>query len=326
MELKQPGIEGFTDVTSSIQKLDDLKNLKPFYEHRQSIELRCRVSSAHLMLASPVFKAMLDGPFTESSRNKDGRFEVKTVECSAEALLILLDIIHGHHRGVPKTLDLPLLTEMAILVDYYECHEITEIFADNWIASVIQEDEIEGSDYQTNMSRLFTSWVFDKSALFNSVVHTILNLTAGPIQADLPLPSTILEALDQRRLSLTKQFLDNLYELLEAFWDNDGGCCTECTAIMLGTLIKQMLSFGLEVPRPMGRPAIEKSFLQLQEFSRNLKTPKWQHNSRMYCCTFEAETEDWLLTMSDIDLCLGVRFEDFKLAKSVQKIIAPGLK
>ncbi|EXA34950.1 hypothetical protein FOVG_13735 [Fusarium oxysporum f. sp. pisi HDV247] len=145
------------------------------------------------MLASPVFKAMLDGPFKESCRNQDGRFEAKAFEYSAEALLILLDIMHGHHRRVPKTMELSLLTEMAILVDYYMCHEIVEMFAENWIASVIQEDEIEGSDYQANISRLFISWVFEKTELFNSIVYSILKLTARPIRTDLPLPSTILD-------------------------------------------------------------------------------------------------------------------------------------
>lgn len=86
---------------------------------------------------------------------------------------------------------------MAILVDYYMCHEIVEMFAENWIASVIQEDEIEGSDYQANISRLFISWVFEKTELFNSIVYSLLKLTARPIRTDLPLPSTILGKLQQ---------------------------------------------------------------------------------------------------------------------------------
>lgn len=90
--------------------------------------------------------------------------------------------------------------EMAILVNYYECHEIVEMFAENWIASVVQEDEIKGSDYLTNMSRLFISWVFAKSELFNSVVYTLLKMVPGPIYTDLPLPSTILGKLRHRAL------------------------------------------------------------------------------------------------------------------------------
>ncbi|EWG55404.1 hypothetical protein FVEG_13411 [Fusarium verticillioides 7600] len=324
-EPQLPVVEEFNDVTASIESLNDLKNLKPSNEDGQNVELRYRVSSAHLMLASPVFRAMLDGPFKESSRDEDGRFEVKTSECSAQALLILLDIIHGHHRDVPKTMEFSLLTEMAILVDYYECHEIVEMFAENWIASTIQEEEIEGSDYQTNISRLFISWVFGKIELFNSVVCSILKLTAGPIRTDLPLPSTILGSLERCRQTLTQKFLDSIYELLDSFWSSDEGCDAECTAIMLGMLIKQMLRSGLEVPRPMsGRPAQEKSLLHLYEFSAQLRSPRWSHvsSSNAHGCRFSIITEPWLETLSKVDICHGVRFEDFKLGTSVPKDVA----
>ncbi|KAI1055500.1 hypothetical protein LB506_011362 [Fusarium annulatum] len=232
-ELRQPVANEFKDVTYSIESLSDLKNLKPYNDDGQDVELCYRVSSAHLMLVSPVFKAMLDGPFSESCRNKDGRFEVRTSECSASALLILLDIIHGHHRDVPKTMELDLLTEMAILVDYYECHEIVEMFAENWIASVIQEDEIERSSHQTNMSRLFISWVFAKSELFNSVVRTVLKVTAGPIQTDLPLPSIILAShakLPRQPLRAARFVLEQKWWMPPRVYRNDAGDANKADA------------------------------------------------------------------------------------------------
>ncbi|KAF5633014.1 hypothetical protein F25303_9297 [Fusarium sp. NRRL 25303] len=258
-ELQQPVVNEFKDVTYFIESFGDLKNLKPFNDDGQDVELCYRVSSAHLMLVSPVFKAMLDGPFRESSRNKDGRFEVKKSECSASALLILLDIIHGHHRDVPKTMKLGLLTEMAILVDYYECHEIVEMFAENWIASVIQ---------------------LNRSTQTGS--HA--------------------------------KFLDNLYALLESFWSQDGGCHTEFTAMMLGMLIRQMLSFGLEIPRATERPAVEKSFSQLRDFSRNLKSPLWigRDDDDDHECTFGDITGPWLSEIDKVDVCCGVKFETFR--------------
>ncbi|KAF5591092.1 hypothetical protein FPANT_5825 [Fusarium pseudoanthophilum] len=326
-EPQLPVVEEFIDVTASMASLSDLKNLKPSNEDGRNVELRYRVSSAHLMLASPVFRAMLDGPFKESSRNEDGCFEVKTSECSAQGLLILLDIIHGHHRDVPKTIAFSLLTEMAILVDYYQCHEIVEMFAENWIAAVVQEDKIEGSDSQTNISRLFISWVFGKIELFNSVVYSLIKFTARPIQTDLPLPSTILDSLEERRQSSTNRVLDNLYELLDSFWSKDGSCGKECTAIMLGTLIKQMLRFGLKVPRPMGGPpAQEKTLLELQEFAAQLESPTWRHYRGTFpkhCCWFSTRTEPWLETLCKVDICHGVRFEDFKLGTSVRKDVTP---
>lgn len=140
--------------------------------------------------------------------------------------------------------------------------------------------------------------------------------------------NSVADSLNQRRQSLTKQFLDNLYELLESFWSKDGGCRKECTAIMLGMLIKQMRSFGLEVPRAMGQPAEEKSFLQLQEFSTNLETPKWRDpdHGRSHECSFRGKTDPWLEKMSAVDICHGVRYGDFKLASSVQKMFTSSVK
>ncbi|KAF5648985.1 hypothetical protein F52700_804 [Fusarium sp. NRRL 52700] len=206
---------------------------------------------------------------------------------------------------------LSLLTEMAILVDYYAYHEIVEMFADIWIASFILEDEIERSNHWTNMARLFISWVFDKSELFDSVVKTLLKVTAGPTQTDLPLPSIILE---KRRDALTQSFLDNFYALLDSFWYSNGGCQTECTAMMLEMLIKQMLRFGLEVPRATGWPVVEKSFSQLRDFSGNLETPSWmdEEDDDDHECTFGDTTDPWLVEIDKVDVCTGVRFENFR--------------
>ncbi|KAF5603855.1 hypothetical protein FPCIR_1130 [Fusarium pseudocircinatum] len=190
--------EEFNDVTASIESLNHLKNLKPSNENKQNVKLRYRVLSAHLMLVSPVFKAMLDGPFREGSY--------------------------------------------------------------------------------------------------------------------LPLPSIILDSIEKRRQALTQSFLNNIYALLNSFWYSDGGCHTECTAMMLGMLIKQMLRFGLEVPKATGRPAIEKSFSQLRDFSGNLKSPLWvgRDDYEDHECTFEDITGPWLVEIDKVDVCSGVRFESFR--------------
>lgn len=123
------------------------------------------------------------------------------------------------------------------------------------------------------------------------------------------------DALEQCRQTLTQRFLDYIYELLDSFWSRDESCVMECNAIMLGMLIKQMLSFGLEVPRPIsGYSAQEKSLLQLYEFCNELESPSWRlgYTTFNHTCCFSTKTEPWLITMSNVDICHGVRFEDFK--------------
>lgn len=49
------------------------------------------------------------------------------------SFLILMMIIHGRTRAVPRKLSLKRLSEMAVLVDYYECYEAVELFSDMWV-------------------------------------------------------------------------------------------------------------------------------------------------------------------------------------------------
>ncbi|KAM0337502.1 hypothetical protein ACHAPQ_003073 [Fusarium lateritium] len=97
-------------------------------------QVEFRVSSRHLSLASPVFRAMLESKFKESRLNEQGLYEIQATEWDAEALVILLDIIHGHHRDVPKQISVETLSHIAIIVDYYGCHEIMELVFTAWMA------------------------------------------------------------------------------------------------------------------------------------------------------------------------------------------------
>ncbi|KAM0250809.1 hypothetical protein ACHAP5_002026 [Fusarium lateritium] len=97
-------------------------------------QVEFRVSSRHLSLASPVFRAMLESKFKESRLNEQGLYEIQATEWDTEALVILLDIIHGHHRDVPKRISVETLSHIAIIVDYYGCHEIMELVFTAWMA------------------------------------------------------------------------------------------------------------------------------------------------------------------------------------------------
>ncbi|KAG5928900.1 hypothetical protein E4U53_002560 [Claviceps sorghi] len=78
-----------------------------------------KLSSKHLILASPVFRAMLCGGWKESitpsktDRDKENNprdqnaalREITATEWDKRALLLLLKILHGRHQHVPLQLD-----------------------------------------------------------------------------------------------------------------------------------------------------------------------------------------------------------------------------
>lgn len=66
-----------------------------------------------------------------------GCLRIKEKDWDAGALQILMDVIHGRTREVPKVISLETLAKIAILVDYYECLEVVvEMFSSKWMESL----------------------------------------------------------------------------------------------------------------------------------------------------------------------------------------------
>lgn len=78
--------------------------------------IRVRVSSKHLSLASDKFKALLKPGFlTGDAFQRDGYVEIEMPD-HAPALMILLYIVHGKTRKIPRSPDLEMLAQIAKLV------------------------------------------------------------------------------------------------------------------------------------------------------------------------------------------------------------------
>jgi len=173
----------------------------------EDTQVEFRVSSRHMSLASPVFRAMLESKFKESQLNEQGLYEVQASEWDAEAFVILLDIIHGHHRDVPKRISVEILSNIAIIVDYYGCHEIMEFVLTAWLTYLGEPEEFVKED---PLRWLFISWVFRQEALFTVATKMLLLYDNGEYVVDLPIPQPILGNSASFQIS----FLSNAYQLL----------------------------------------------------------------------------------------------------------------
>ncbi|MCJ1441771.1 MAG: hypothetical protein MMC23_002263 [Stictis urceolatum] len=104
---------------------------------REQGDLHIRVSSKHLIFASPVFKALLSPHFEEGSTlASTGRVDLPLPEDDPRAMLSLLGVIHNRFQHVPDTLDSDELIDVAILVDKYELHDATHLQTEKWSAAV----------------------------------------------------------------------------------------------------------------------------------------------------------------------------------------------
>lgn len=145
-------------------------------------EVRFRLSSRHLSLASPVFETMLSGGWKESTISaqqpgtasnekidkKDAAlpldYEITATEWDVNVFILLMNILHGHHREVPHSVDIETLAKFSVLVDYYDCHEITDLFANIWIEDLqLCLPTVYG---RHSTIWLFVSWVFSDENIF----------------------------------------------------------------------------------------------------------------------------------------------------------------
>jgi hypothetical protein len=143
--------------------------------------LRIRTSSKHLSFSSPYFKRNLQSGMLESQTLRfRGHVEFCMDEQDPEAMLIVLNVIHGKSRQVPKVVDLDMLTKLAVIVDYLECLEVVEPYSDRWV------DNLKGDIPATYSTELIQwhciSLVFRKQLEFEAVTSTAIRYSKGAIQ------------------------------------------------------------------------------------------------------------------------------------------------
>ncbi|KAF5599891.1 hypothetical protein FPANT_2948 [Fusarium pseudoanthophilum] len=160
----------------------------------KKIEFRMLVSGKHLELASPIFKTMVTGPFAEGKADASGFRLITASDWDPEAFKIVLTIIHGYNRDVPRSLSLEMLVKVAMIVNYYDCHESIELYTDIWLEGL--RSEFPKSYGRDCVLCLFVSWVFSRPIMFRDMTQLALRHSQKLIEAeDFPLPADILGKL-----------------------------------------------------------------------------------------------------------------------------------
>jgi hypothetical protein len=178
-------------------------------------EIRLKVSSKHLTLASAVFKALLRGDFAESGV-LDAKLpaEVRLPDDEPPALLLLLYTIHGQPKKVPEKFSLNTLTHIAVLIDKYELHEVTAAATDAWFNQLEQRGMTE---YENCLEKLYQylciSWAFRWPNMFDSTAYSAMLCSEGNIAVKeatgLPILASLLGECPQFYNSLCQRCVKN---------------------------------------------------------------------------------------------------------------------
>jgi len=154
------------------------------------------VSSEHLKMPSPVFTRMLLGADGSSDGLEPDRGHYITIDddCDEQAMLVLLNIIHLRNRQVPRSVDLEMMTKVAVLINHYKCHEEAEAFTSMWIVWL----EETSSPPPNNYCRELILWlciacIFRLEKIFFDVTATAIKLGAdGYVRTmGLPIPASV---------------------------------------------------------------------------------------------------------------------------------------
>lgn len=94
-----------------------------------TIECRYRVLKVAMCLASPVWRAMLTGPSTES-----GKDEIPFVDDDPEALLLVLRVAHLRTYEIPHLPAWHEVVNVATICDKYDTVAISRPFVKDWMA------------------------------------------------------------------------------------------------------------------------------------------------------------------------------------------------
>jgi hypothetical protein len=135
-----------------------------------SHEVHCVVSSRHMMLASRHFQTILSNDFNEALTLRTTGHVTIPLPDDLDTMVILLNIIHGAGRKVPRQVSLEVLSKLAVLVSKFEMLETIEFFSDTWIDN-LQRGGLPKSYNENVLQLVFVFWVFDRPAEFKDMTR-----------------------------------------------------------------------------------------------------------------------------------------------------------
>ncbi|KAL8388658.1 hypothetical protein RB599_009999 [Gaeumannomyces hyphopodioides] len=202
------GISGVNGLANGLSKLSLNGSLSPPLP-----EMRIKVSSKHLSLASRHFSSKVRHG-DHAPIQPDGRVHVRVDDGAVDpsAAVVVMNIIHGRGRKVPRFLDLDALAKVAVFVDRYRCHDAVEAYTDRWVGNLLQQRLDEGGSglpevYCRDLVLwIYVSYVFRQPDLFKRATAVAISKSSGPISSlGLPIREKIIRSINNQRQELIIQ-------------------------------------------------------------------------------------------------------------------------
>lgn len=159
----------------------------------KSEEFRARVSSAVLRHDSPILAKEFDpsGPWKQPHVQPDGLIHKELEDFDPSALVHVLNIIHLRINLVPPTLPLVEIAKVAVIVDYFQCHDAIAFAAQSWTQGY--KEFSPGTFTRTDLLWLFVSAVFGNAQICYPIGDRAVRFGMGPFETHgLPVPEKVV--------------------------------------------------------------------------------------------------------------------------------------
>ncbi|GKT51811.1 uncharacterized protein ColSpa_11992 [Colletotrichum spaethianum] len=155
-------------------------------------EITFLLSSRHLSLASRYFNTQFNSPWREAiTLGPDGRYQLDASDWDVDALLLLMQIIHAKTKDIPRRIDLETLAKIAVMIDYYECHDAIAFFSNMWVEAL--EKQLPSECNRELVLWLSISVILRQDTVFKAVTKTAVQKSKGPVPTlELPIPPSLI--------------------------------------------------------------------------------------------------------------------------------------
>ncbi|KAH7024557.1 uncharacterized protein B0I36DRAFT_331620 [Microdochium trichocladiopsis] len=271
----EPGME---HALSALVLSDDPSKEAPAAASYQDFvskrKVTIRLSAAHLMLASPVFREWIEEDHRENPNQLCLESFLAAIGWDVEAFLIVMHIIHGRTRGVPRSVNIELLAKIALIVDHYQCHEAVDLVVSLWFTQLRCRLPINNG--RDRVLWLLVAWVFHQEALFEAIATMAVNDITKPFSAlGLEVLEPIAEMINIKRQHWVLSIVLDLLKLQQGLRDGQIGCSFECSSMLLGALTIESTRLKLLVTNTdflLNNQSVDSIVTNVQ----GIRSPQWQ--------------------------------------------------
>lgn len=159
-----------------------------------------------------------------------------------DAFSIMLNIIYCRTQ-VPHSIDLGMLTKLAVLTDYFGCHEALEPYPSILLEGL--KDEVPTTFSDELIKWICITWVFNYDDVFTKVTRIAQRQAPNDLDLlNLPIPESVYSVINNGRRAALSSIFAALRRRREELESKDILCSYECDSLLPGTLLKSTRIYG----------------------------------------------------------------------------------